>query len=101
MRKAILDGTLLCGAHDQIHAYLKSQFDLPEWYGNNLDALYDCLTAETGTLEVLVRYPGQIIPDSYGARILETLCQAAGEVGGHIILEYDAPHYEEMDEADE
>ncbi len=26
------------------HEYLKEMFDFPEYYGNNLDALYDCLT---------------------------------------------------------
>ena len=26
------------------HAYLKEQFSFPEYYGCNLDALYDCLT---------------------------------------------------------
>ena len=29
---------------DEAHDYLKEQFSLPEYYGNNLDALYDCLT---------------------------------------------------------
>lgn len=26
------------------HAYLKVMLDFPDYYGNNLDALYDCLT---------------------------------------------------------
>ena len=26
------------------HKYLKKVFDFPDYYGNNLDALYDCLT---------------------------------------------------------
>lgn len=26
------------------HAYLKALFGFPEYYGNNLDALYDCLS---------------------------------------------------------
>lgn len=28
----------------QLHQALKDALTLPEWYGNNLDALYDCLT---------------------------------------------------------
>ena len=27
-----------------LHQYLKEQLLLPEYYGNNLDALHDCLT---------------------------------------------------------
>ncbi|MDO5825542.1 MAG: ribonuclease inhibitor [Methanosphaera sp. rholeuAM130] len=26
------------------HSYLKKVFDFPDYYGKNLDALYDCLT---------------------------------------------------------
>ena len=29
-----------------LHEYLKQQMNLPDHYGNNLDALYDCLTGE-------------------------------------------------------
>ena len=29
---------------EEIHEYLKRKLDLPEYYGRNLDALYDCLT---------------------------------------------------------
>ena len=28
----------------QLHAALKEALSFPDWYGNNLDALYDCLT---------------------------------------------------------
>ena len=28
----------------QLHAALASALNFPEWYGHNLDALYDCLT---------------------------------------------------------
>lgn len=29
---------------NQAHNYLKEQLQFPEYYGKNLDALYDCLT---------------------------------------------------------
>lgn len=43
MRTTILDGTIL-GNQEKAHEYLKEMLELPEYYGKNLDALYDCLT---------------------------------------------------------
>ena len=39
--------TLNCTALEtkaQLHAALAEALSFPDWYGNNLDALYDCLT---------------------------------------------------------
>jgi len=43
MKKIILDGEQLCD-REMAHAYLQEALGLPEYYGKNLDALYDCLT---------------------------------------------------------
>ena len=43
MEKIILDGNIL-GDIEKAHEYLKEKLRLPNYYGNNLDALYDCLT---------------------------------------------------------
>ena len=43
MKKVILDFTC-AETREEIHEILKRELDLPEYYGNNLDALYDCLT---------------------------------------------------------
>lgn len=43
MEQIILDGNLLSDAA-RVHDYLKECFHFPEYYGKNLDALYDCLT---------------------------------------------------------
>ena len=101
MKKAILDGAILAGDREKAHLHLQRALDLPDYYGCNLDALFDCLNDEAGPLEILIGSCGSIRAGSYGARIVETICQAAEEVGGHVILEYAAPHGEEMDEADE
>ena len=38
-----VDCTSLSQAKD-LHSTLAQLLDFPQWYGNNLDALYDCLT---------------------------------------------------------
>lgn len=101
MKKAILNGSILAGDREKAHLHLQRELDLPDYYGCNLDALFDCLNDEVGPMEILIGGCGSIPAGSYGARIVETICQAAEEVGGHVILEYAAPHGEEMDEADE
>ena len=38
-----------------LHQYLKESFDLPDYYGNNMDALWDCLSCcydESTTIEL-------------------------------------------------
>lgn len=37
----LLNGKLL---HEKKHAYIQDMFSFPSYYGNNSDALYDCLT---------------------------------------------------------
>jgi len=54
------------------HAYLKEVLELPEYYGNNLDALHDCLEEMTD-VEIVVeneenagnyyRYVARVIKD--------------------------------------
>lgn len=38
--------TIDCAGLDKagVHCALRESLAFPEWYGNNLDALYDCLT---------------------------------------------------------
>ncbi|GAB2674194.1 barstar family protein [Paenibacillus thermoaerophilus] len=43
MREVILDGGKIDNVA-QLHALLKEALELPDYYGNNLDALWDCLT---------------------------------------------------------
>lgn len=39
----ILDARRL-STREEAHIYLREALELPDYYGNNLDALYDCLT---------------------------------------------------------
>ncbi|WP_456267155.1 MULTISPECIES: barstar family protein [unclassified Bacillus (in: firmicutes)] len=43
MRKVQLDGAA-CRSQEELHDQLKTVLHLPDYYGKNLDALWDCLT---------------------------------------------------------
>lgn len=59
-----------------LHEELACQLELPAWYGRNLDALYDCLTAiAEDTQLVLLDWPDS----GYGAQMMRAMCDAAQE----------------------
>ena len=63
------------------HAYLKQELSFPEYYGNNLDALYDVLT-ELGEQTELVLKNWHALTEQlggYGVSLLETLREASEE----------------------
>ena len=55
MKQITLDGNILADAA-QVHDYLKEVLNFPEYYGKNLDALYDCLTDLNDT-ELIITAP--------------------------------------------
>lgn len=62
-----------------LHSYLKEQCRFPDYYGNNLDALYDVLTDRTEPLEIRIEYAEELKERlcGYGEAFLETLEDAA------------------------
>lgn len=61
----------------QAHEYLAQMLDFPDYYGKNLDALYDCLT-ELGDCTIVLEGEAAIHQsDSYGAKVLEVFRHAA------------------------
>ena len=62
-----------------LHAYLKEQCKFPEYYGNNLDALYDVLTDRDEPLEIKLEHADELkeILCGYGEAFIETLEDAA------------------------
>lgn len=47
-----------------IHEQLAQALSFPCWYGNNLDALHDCLTATTETVQITLLEP-ELLPGLY------------------------------------
>lgn len=62
-----------------LHAYLKEQCKFPEYYGNNLDALYDVLTDREEPLEIRLEHAQELkeVLCGYGEAFIETLEDAA------------------------
>lgn len=59
----------------EAHEYLKAQMAFPDYYGKNLDALFDCLTELDDTTVEFVNIEGA--GDTYFAKILQVFQEAA------------------------
>ena len=83
VKRIELDGRQLL-TRETAHTYLKRVLDLPEYYGNNLDALYDCLTELSGV--TLILRHGDSLQDGFGAKALRVLRDAA-RANSDLVLE--------------
>lgn len=78
MRKITLDIEKMRNL-PMLHKYLHTALALPEYYGANLDALYDCLTEISEPTELVV--PKKVADEAYlgwyGQQFLQMLEDAA------------------------
>ena len=70
--EVILDARCM-GERVKAHEYLKEQLELPRYYGNNLDALYDCLTELNDTIIII---ENQDTANSYFDKIYRVMQEA-------------------------
>lgn len=75
MQVIILDA-LKMRKSEETHKYLKDMLKLPDYYGFNLDALYDCLTEE-GNL--VLKIVNSETAEAYFHRVYEVMMDAAEE----------------------
>lgn len=70
----ILDGNLILD-REMLHDILAEELHLPEWYGRNLDALYDCLTDIREETIITLRNQDALEEHlgSYGHRLMRLL----------------------------
>jgi len=80
MTYAVIDGGAITD-RAELHRQLARALELPDWYGANLDALYDCLIDLSGGAELhLIRFDAleQALGD-YAPRLECVLRRAAAE----------------------
>lgn len=80
MREILLDGGAVT-SRAELHDLLSRSLDLPEWYGRNLDALYDCLTDLVNETQIFLlgMDPMRDVLGPYADSLLQVLHDAAAE----------------------
>ena len=78
---------------DQFHKYVKKAFELPDYYGENLDAFWDCITGHV-ELPVSIIWNDYSLSEEnlgeYAEKIQLLLQEAEEELGSeiNIIIKY-------------
>lgn len=75
--KIFIDGGKFT-SREEAHAYLNVQLGLPDYYGNNLDALWDALTEYDNTVTIEIINIPQLIESlgDYGKSLLQVFKEA-------------------------
>lgn len=85
MKTVTLDGAVLA-SKEALHQTLARTLAFPDWYGGNLDALFDCLTDLSEEVSItLLNWDGL---GDYGQRVKKVLLAAARE-NDRISLRFD------------
>lgn len=74
--KYVIDGKKMTG-YNEAHDELFRALELPEYYGRNLDALWDCMTEMQG--DVVLESSAEMLShlEAYGFKLLQTMREAA------------------------
>ena len=77
----ILDGKRMDN-RDAVHAELREKLALPDYYGNNLDALNDCLGERRERELIVIQNAGAFLEDdeAYAARLLRVFADQGLQV---------------------
>lgn len=64
-------------SREDLHRLFQEALSFPEWYGSNLDALYDCLTEISGKVRILNWEIAEQHLGAYGLRAKKVIAAAA------------------------
>lgn len=96
MTEIVLDGEKITDK-EELHKIFRESLSLPDYYGNNLDALYDVLSTYFTPVEITVINREQLCSNIpfYGERFLEVLNIAAQENESCITIKTENDNVEE------
>lgn len=80
MNYVILDGGEMA-TKEIAHTYLVAKLQLPDYYGRNLDALWDLLSTMSEPIKIILINEEKLMGylGDYGSSLVEVLCDAAEE----------------------
>ena len=76
MEEKIIDCNQIRTKED-LHRIFRETLTFPEWYGDNLDALHDCLTEITGKVRLLDWETAEARLGVYGQKAKKVIAAAA------------------------
>ena len=76
MKDTVIDCSRIHTKED-LHRIFREALCFPDWYGNNLDALHDCLTEISGTVRLLNWTTAENRLGTYGAKAKKVIAAAA------------------------
>lgn len=80
---------------EAVHDYLMEAFEFPDYYGKNLDALYDCLT-ELGPEDYAVYFTNMSAENPYMETVYQVFMEAS-ETNSHLTI-INVWDFDELDE---
>lgn len=86
--KVEIDALRITNKQD-LHSYIKEAFGFPEYYGKNLDALYDCLSELDEDTDIVFdkRTLELILDNAYAYKVLMVFGKAAA-VNPHLKIRF-------------
>lgn len=100
MLTCTLDGNSIMDRRT-LHDTLTASLQLPDWYGRNLGALYDCLTDLQEETEIRILNPDALEANlgSYARSLVGVLHRASSENSRikYIVLQNEPPHCKQWD----
>ncbi|MBF7097488.1 barstar family protein [Alkalibacter mobilis] len=95
MRRIRLNGNKMT-EKEMAHKYLRKKLNLPDHYGDNLDALWDCLVTDYTPQKIVLENTEKIVNGmgSYGEALIMLLKEVAEENG---FLELEIENEENLD----